>query len=413
MAERSEPVAVIAYHADPMAELGAGDSGGMNLAVRRLCAGLSERGTATDVFVRASGRESAPEQIAPLSRIVRLRAGPAEAMTTRDARIHVDAFADAVIDHAVRNGTRYRLVHGHYWLGGMVAARLSGAVSIPWAQSFHTLARMKTAAGHPADDERAAAEQRLVTEAERLIAISRSEARALIDLYSAPEEGICVVQLGTDDAITHGDGQALRSALGLGERRVILYAGRLEPLKSAETMLRALASLRDNAEFRDVIGIVAGDNSHNANDERRRLESLAGELGIADAMRFVGSVDHDALGDYYALASVCVVPSRTETFGLVALEAEAAGTPVVAADVDGLRETINHGESGYLVPAGDSAAFAERIGTILRDPALGARLGAGGRRQAARFTWADAARRLDGIYDWLGDPIRVGAPCPD
>ena len=413
----SGPVAVISMHASPLGALGRGENGGGNLAVRRLCEGLAEAGIPTDVFVRRDDPASpAEEMIAPMSRLVRLPVGPALALPKQDLVDHVDAFSRAIAAHATSERRRYVVVHGHYWLGGLVAQQLRDVWGIPWVQSFHTLARAKARVGLPLDARRSAAESRLVASADRLVSGSVAEARDLMRLYGASRNRICVAQPGVDLRVLHPkDASALRDELDLDGHRVLLFAGRLEPLKGAETLLGAVVRLCEKERFDDVVTLVIGENSGDGSadgGERRRLETMAGGHGLGARVRFLGAVEHEDLADYYALADICVVPSRTETFGLVALEAQALGTPVVASAVGGLTEIIADGETGILVADRHPRAFAEAIASLLDDAALRQQMGEAARLRAGTFTWARAVERMAAIYGRLTLPEgNTASPC--
>jgi D-inositol-3-phosphate glycosyltransferase len=211
------------------------------------------------------------------------------------------------------------------------------------------------------------------------------------------------------------DTATLRADLGLDGRRVLLFAGRLEPLKGADTLLRAVAQLCDQPRFDDVITLVIGEDSGDGaagGGERRRLEAVAGGHGLESRVRFLGAVEHEDLADYYALADVCVMPSLTETFGLVALEAQALGTPVVASAVGGLTEVVADGQTGILVAEREPQGFADAIARLLDDPALRAQMGDAARVRAATFTWARAAARLAAIYRRVTQPaLPTATPC--
>ena len=418
MRQGSRAVAVISVHASPLSDLGSGENGGMNLAIRRLCEGLSLRGVPTDVFVRRDGPGPDEELIAPLSRLVRLPIGPPEPIRKADVRALLDEFSDATIRHAASERRSYRAIHGHYWHGGLVGRRLREAWGVAWVQSFHTLSLTKARAGLPLDALRAQAEGELAAQADRLVAGSAAEAKDLIRLYRASRDRICVAQPGVDPRLlAHHDGSDLRRRLGLEGAQVALFAGRLEPLKGAQILLDAAARLRTRGEFTDLVVVVAGDDSGDgASDarggERTRLERHAARVGLGDHVRFVGAVPHEQLATYYAMADVCVVPSLTESFGLVALEAQALGTPVVAASVGGLREVVEDGVTGYLVDGHDPDDYASAIAGVLGDPVRKAEMGDEARRRAGRFTWLRAVDRLAAIYDRLsaeGQPS--GSPC--
>jgi D-inositol-3-phosphate glycosyltransferase len=411
------PVAVISMHASPLGALGRGENGGGNLSVRRLCEGLAESGIPTDVFVRRDDPLApAEEMIAPMSRLVRLPVGPTRPLPKQDLVAHVDAFSRAVIAHAASERRSYVVVHGHYWLGGVVAQQLRDAWHIPWVQSFHTLARAKARVGLPLDEGRSRAEAALVAAADRLVTGSVAEAKDLMRLYGASRNRICVAQPGVDLRVLHPrDTAALRAELGLEGHRVLLFAGRLEPLKGADTLLGAVAKLGEEDRFDDVVTLVIGEDSGDgsvAGGERRRLEAVAGDSGLESRVRFLGAVEHEDLADYYALADICVVPSRTETFGLVALEAQALGTPVVASAVGGLTEIVEDGRTGILVAGRDPQAFAVAIASLLDDDHLREGMGEAARLRAATFTWTRAVERLAAIYRRVTRPdVAAATPC--
>ncbi len=413
----SGPVAVISMHASPLGALGRGENGGGNLSVRRLCEGLADSGIPTDVFVRRDDPLAPAEQmIAPMSRLVRLPVGPARPLPKGELAAHVDAFSRAVIAHAASERRSYVVVHGHYWLGGLVAEQLRAAWQVPWVQSFHTLARTKAAVDLPLDERRALAEAALVASADRLVTGSVAEAKDLIRLYGASRNRICVAQPGVDLRVLHPSGtSALRRELGLEGRRVLLFAGRLEPLKGADTLLEAVASLCEDERFDDVVTLVIGEDSGDgsaAGGERRRLEAVAGDSGLGSRVRFLGAVEHEDLADFYDLADICVVPSRTESFGLVALEAQALGTPVVASAVGGLTEIIDDGRTGILVRERTPRAFAAAIRSLLDDEELRERMGSAARTRASSFTWARAVERLAAIYRRVTRPdVSALTPC--
>ncbi|MBV8445968.1 MAG: glycosyltransferase, partial [Candidatus Dormibacteraeota bacterium] len=246
---------------------------------------------------------------------------------------------------------------------------------------------------------------------------SVSEAKDLIRLYAADRDRICVAQPGVDQRLFRTrDTGALRDELALNGRRVVLFAGRLEPLKGGDTLLDAVEALRCIPGFDDVVVLVVGDDSGDAagsgESERERLQRRARSGWLDGRVRFLGAVPHERLGDYYALADVCAVPSLTESFGLVALEAQSLGTPVVAAAVGGLTEIVEDGVTGFLVAGRDPQRWAEAIATVLRDPERRIEMGDAARTRAARYTWTRAVDRLDAIYERLTTRLDAdGTPC--
>lgn len=411
-------IAVLSIHTSPLGELGRGENGGMNLTVRRLCEELAAQGVPSDVFVRREDPASPAERlIAPGSRLVLLDAGPARLLPKAEVLAHLPVLTKRLLDHAASEGREYRLVHSHYWLSGFVASRAAQRWRIPWVHSAHTLARLKALVGLPLDVERAAIEQVLVGRADRMVANSEAEAEALASLYGANPEDICIVPPGVDaELFAPRPLTPLRQRYGTIGHRTVLYAGRLERLKGLDLLLEALAELHARPGFDDVVLLCAGEDSgdgvveagHPAG-ERGRLEARAAELGIGPAVRFLGAVPATELAGLDALADVVAVPSLTETFGLVALEALAAGTPVVASAVGGLRDVVKDGVSGRLVEGRDPVRFADALAGILGDPAERARLGEGARRHAQTFTWRRATERLLGLYDCVEAPAALGA----
>jgi D-inositol-3-phosphate glycosyltransferase len=406
-------LAVVSVHASPLSPLGQGENGGMNLSIRRLCEGLAERGIPSDVFIRRDDRLApAEELIASGSRLVRLPAGPAEPIGKEQILGHLPAFTSALLAHAESEGRQYRLVHSHYWLSGWVARRVVQRWEVPWVHSCHTLARTKAAAGLPEDPVRAEVEAVLVQKADRLVAGSTAEERDLARLYGTDPEKVCVVPLGVDvEDFGPRPSRAMRARLGLGDSRVILYAGRLERLKGADTLLEAVAELTRRPGFEDVrtllVGADSGDGQRQADHpagERGRLEELAARLGVSGRVTFLGAVPHADLADLYAVADVCVVPSHTESFGLVALEAQASGTPVVAAAVGGLLDIVVDGVTGWLVEQRTPQEYAERLARVLGDAALRRRMGERARERAAQLTWARSVDRLQALYDCVEAP---------
>jgi D-inositol-3-phosphate glycosyltransferase len=277
---------------------------------------------------------------------------------------------------------------------------------------------MKAAAGLPPDFQRGAVEEELAAACDRIVAMSRAEGRALVRLYGASKDRICVAEPGVDlHSADPGAVIALRGELDVEGRRVVLFAGRLEPLKGADTLIEAIAEMDRDPHLQDVVCLFIGEDSGDGakashGGERRRLEQLAVDAGIGDRIRFLGAVPHDRLARYYALADVCVVPSRVETFGLVALEAQAQGTPVVAARVGGLPEVVADEETGLLVEGREPRDYCSAISKILHDEAGRERMGEAARRRAGTFSWERMVDRLLSIYGRVSSPeIPAELPC--
>src|SRR3989440_3301892 len=406
-----KPLAIVSLHASPVAALGAGENGGMNVYVRAVCEELSRRGIATEVFTRRSSAQG-PDRIrlAERSWVTRLAVGPAEDIDKARLFDLLPDFSEAILSEQRRRRASYSLIHSHYWLSGWVAARLRDAWSLPWFHTFHTLARVKNeqaAEGALVEPEhRIAVEQAIVRNCDRLIASSSQEADDLVRLYGASRSRLSVVAPGVDlEIFKERPVGALRKRLALGDARVVVFAGRLERLKGAETVIRAMAILSADRPAERPILLVIGDDSHNgasesatSGGERSRLEALAASLGIRDQVRFVGPVEQPALAGYLSLAAVCVVPSYSESFGLVALEAAACGTPVVAARVGGLPTIVKDGLTGFTLVSHEPAQYAERIGRLLGDEELRLCFSRRSRLVATQFTWKETVDRLVAEY---------------
>lgn len=402
-----KPVAIVSLHASPVADLGAGENGGMNVYIRAVCEELSRRGVPTEVFTRRTSPEG-PDRIrlAEKSWVTRLAVGPPRDIDKAGLVDLLPGFTDTVLAEQRRRRTGYNLVHSHYWLSGWVGARLQHEWKLPWFHSFHTLARVKNEQAVEGavteSDYRITVEQMIVRESDRLIASSAQEAEDLVRLYGAARNRVAVVAPGVDlDIFSPRSSAGLRAELELGDARVVVFAGRLERLKGAEIVIRAIALLaRDDRETCPVL-LVIGDDSHNgaaesqaSGGERARLQSLARSLGIARQVRFLPPVPQPRLADYLGLADVCVVPSYTESFGLVALEAAASGTPVVAARVGGLPTIVKDGLTGFTLVSHDPAQYAERIGRLLADDELRRCFSRRSRLVATQFTWHQTVDRL-------------------
>jgi D-inositol-3-phosphate glycosyltransferase len=405
-------LAIVSLHASPVAALGAGENGGMNVYVRAVCEELSMRGIPTEVFTRRSNPDG-PDRVrlADRSWVTRLPVGPAEDIEKGRLFDLLPEFTEAILAEHQRRQTGYSLIHSHYWLSGWVAARLRDEWSLPWFHTFHTLARVKNeraAEGATLEpDHRIAVEQAIVRNCDELIASSAQEADDLVRLYGASRTRLSVVAPGVDLQVFNGRPTgALRKRLGLGDAKVVVFAGRLERLKGAETVIRAMAIMAgDGAQPEPAILLVIGDDSHNgasesatSGGERARLEALAESLGIGGQVRFLGSVDQPALAGYLSLAAVCVVPSYSESFGLVALEAAACGTPVVAARVGGLPTIVKDGLTGFTLVSHDPEQYAERIGRLLADEELRLCFSRRSRLVATQFTWKETVDRLVSEY---------------
>jgi D-inositol-3-phosphate glycosyltransferase len=400
-------VAVLSVHTCPLAALGGKETGGMNVYVRELARELSRMGVAADVFTR-SQNAAIPRvvSLAERARVIHLPAGPEAPMPRERVHAHLDEFVGGVEAWREAADVEYDLVHGNYWLSGVVGLSLRERWRVPLVQMFHTLGRLKNGAGVAAEREpalRIAAEHAIVAGADRLVAANVIERGRLADDYDADPAKIAVIPCGVDTALfAPGDAEAARAALGLPGGPLLLYVCRIAPIKGLETLLEAVGCLRGTGHPVRLV-IVGGDSDERRDGHETALRQRASRQGLGDAVSFVGAQPQERLRDYYVAADVTVLPSYYESFGMVALEAMACGSAVIASRVGGLQTTVRDGVTGLLVSEGDPCALAETIARVLDDSALRWRLGREGVRWAAGHRWPCVAEAVCREYASLAD----------
>jgi D-inositol-3-phosphate glycosyltransferase len=394
-------LAVLSVHTSPLAQPGSGDGGGMNVYVRALAAALARAGVECDVLTRRDhpGQPSVVV-VEPGFRVVHLDAGPAEPVAKHALVELVPELIDASLDHIGREDDPYDVLHANYWISGAVGHRLKHALELPLAVTFHTLARVKADAGVDDDPhERARVEQETISCADLVLASTAAERDQLAALYGAPPDRVEIVPPGVDHEVFHagpaGGRAADRAALGLDDAPALLFAGRIQPLKGADLAVRTLAALPDR---RAVLLVVGGPSGVEGTTELERLHALVHRLGLSDRVRFVPPQPHERLARFYRAVDVCLVPSRAESFGLVALEAAACGTPVVAAAVGGLPSLVDDGVTGFLVDGRDPLDFAGPVASLLDDRELAEKIGASAQVRSRRYAWSMTAARLRRLY---------------
>jgi D-inositol-3-phosphate glycosyltransferase len=390
-------IAVFSMHTSPLAQPGTGDGGGMNVYVRALATALARAGVECDVYTRAEHRtQPAVVQVEPGFRVLHVEAGPRAAVPKHDLPDLVDSFVDASM-HRMLEREPVDVLHGNYWLSGAVAHRLKHELDLPLVATFHTLARVKAEAGVDDDAEhRTRVEHQVIACADLMLASTEGERSQLASLYEAHPDRIEVVPPGVDHTVFFpGDRGAARRRLGIDSPRVLLFVGRIQELKGTDLAIRALAALDDP---KTVLIVVGGPSGRDGAAEQARVHALAEELGVSGQIHWVSPRRHERLADYYRAADVCIVPSRSESFGLVALEAAACGTPVVAAAVGGLRSLVAHEHSGFLIEGRDPVDFAAPVERLLADGILAAEIGANAVAQSARYSWSMTAGRLRRLY---------------
>jgi D-inositol-3-phosphate glycosyltransferase len=405
-------IATISLHTSPLDQPGTGDAGGLNVYVVEVSRRLAERGIEVEIFTRAVCRDTPPTvELVPGVLVRNVVAGPFEELDKNSLPGQICPFTFGVLrTEAAYAPGRYDLLHAHYWLSGQVAAVAAERWGVPLVQSMHTLGKVKNLAlalGDTAEPPaRIRGEGEVVTAADRLVANTAEEARQLIDLYGADPWRVETVNPGVDLSVFRpasgvASGLALRRRLGLASDAVVLaFAGRIQPLKGPDVVLRAAASLlrlRPSLAGRLVVVIVGGPSGSEVGAPGR-LEALASSLGISSFVRMEAPCPQPELADWYRAADIVLVPSHSESFGLVALEAQACGTPVVAAAVGGLRTAVRDGYSGVLVDGHDPEVWARVLSDLLASPARLLQLSAGAREHAAAFNWPATAERLVGVY---------------
>jgi D-inositol-3-phosphate glycosyltransferase len=405
-------IAMLSYHTCPLATLGGKDTGGMNVYVRDLSRELGKLGVGVDVFTRSQD-EHVPHVLHELgygNRIVHITSGPEKSMPKHLLAEHIDDFVQGIRSFAAAKDIRYDMIHSHYWLSGLAGLALRGQWKVPLIQMFHTLAVMKDRVARSEDETssslRLETEKRLLREADRVIAATRAEVAQIQWLYRTDTSNVVVIPPGVDISRFYPiPADEARAFIGVPcEHRVILYVGRVEPLKGIDTLIEAAAILRQEgvwALYPFCLTIIGGDplaSRDQITEEMGRLKDLCESLGMGDLVLFLGKRDQDTLQYYYSAAEVVVVPSHYESFGLVALEAMACGTPVVASETGGLAYLIRDGETGFHVPAADPNALADRLRLTLQDAALRERLGRQAAESASAYAWPRIAEQVVDLY---------------
>ncbi|MEO0949097.1 MAG: glycosyltransferase [Cyanobacteria bacterium J06641_5] len=409
MNQVAEPlrVAFISVHGDPDAIIGGEEAGGQNVYVRQVGEALARQGWQVDMFARWTDPRSPQivEHMGGCCRTIRLPAGPIEAISRQQGFEYLEEFVAQWREFARSQGP-YALVHSHYWLSGWVGLKIQTCWGLPLVHTYHSLGAVKYRAVEAVPEiaaTRLQVERACLEEAHCVVATSPQERELLRSLVSA-EGHIETIPCGTDvTRFGRWTRAEARAQLGIDPNAaVVAYIGRFDPRKGIEVLVRAAAQLRQQEEFGDRLLVLIGGGStpgRSDGDERERIEKLVVELNLTEQVQFTGRISDDDLPAYYAAADICAVPSFYEPFGLVAIEAMASGTPVVASNVGGLQFTVVPEETGLLVPPKDELALVRAIARILQDPDWGQRLGANGRaRVAAKFAWDGVARQLGELY---------------
>lgn len=408
MAGTVKRVALVSMHTSPAQQAGTGDSGGLNISLLSIATQLAARGIEVDLLTRSAALPRVTE-LEPGVVLHELAAGPATLLAKAELVSVADEFGEAVASVAGRPHSRYDVIHSHYWLSGLATLPVAIELGIPFVQSFHTLGAMKNAhlapGQQPEPQGRLHAEAYLAAQADAVVAASSSEVTSLIDQLDAPAENIWVIPPGVDIDVFRPDrpgaAERVREAFGIeAGRPIVAVVGRVQPLKDQELAVRALGKLSALRGWTPAL-VIAGESTPGDEGYLASLRELAERLGVGDEVRFAGALDRDALADLLAVSSITLVPSHSETFGLVALESAASGTAVIGYRGTGMLESIADGRSGLLIDSREPDAWAHAMVALLDDPGARSRLSGTAREHALGFTWAATATALLGVYGSL------------
>lgn len=413
---------MLSYHTCPLATLGGKDTGGMNVYVRDLTRDLGRLGVHVDVFTRSQD-EHVPHVLHDLgfgNRVVHIPAGPETPMPKKDLSAYLPQFVEGIRNFANEKGIRYDLIHSHYWLSGLAAESLQTAWGVPFVHMFHTLGEMKNRIARSPEekegDYRLDGERRVLEHAERIIAATMAEKAQLEWLYKADGRKISIIPPGVD--ISHFYSipvDEAKSYIGLPlNERMILFVGRIEPLKGVDTVIRAMSHLKlsDISKRHPVhLAIIGGDpnaSPEEMNAEMLRLQQMCHDLCMDRMVVFLGKRGQDTLPYYYSAAEALVMPSHYESFGMVALEAMACGTPVIASQVGGLAFLVQDGVTGYSIPDQDPDALADSLKKLLGDSSVREEMGKRAAEYAKEYSWPLISTQILDVYK----EISRGEPSP-
>lgn len=405
-------VAMLSFHTCPIATLGGKDTGGMNVYVREITRELGNEGVHVDVFTRSQD-EHVPHVLHDLgfgNRVVHVPAGPEEPRPKQELVNYLPQYVEGILEFARHKGIQYDLIHSHYWMSGVAAIDLQAVLNVPFVHMFHTLGMMKNRVAQAPDekegDYRIAGEKKVLEMADRIIAATPAELSQLQFLYKAKSRRVVIIPPGVDTNRFYPiPVDEAREYIGVPpNRRILLFVGRIEPLKGLDVLLQAITLLRDRGVLDKLpfcLLVIGGDPDESAetmSTEMLRLQDLRERYGLQDLVALLGKRSQDTLPYYYSSAEVVIVPSHYESFGMVALEAMACGTPVVASEVGGLAYLIQDGQTGYTVPVGDPAALADRLAELLSNDDLRQKLSLQASEYSRQYAWPNIVKRLLKVY---------------
>jgi D-inositol-3-phosphate glycosyltransferase len=407
-------IAMLSYHTCPLAILGGKDTGGMNVYVRDLTRELGRMGIHVDVFTRSQD-EHVPHVLHDLgygNRVVHVPAGPEVPIAKRELTDYIPQFVEGVKAFAAEKGIHYDIIHSHYWMSGLAAESLSDAWGgTPIVHMFHTLGEMKNRIAQSDEEressERIAGEKRVLGRVDRVVTATLAERTQLRFLYKADDRKLITIPPGVDTSHFYPiSPDEAKMAIGIKpDVRMILFVGRIEPLKGLDTLIRAMSSLKLNHPDHPVhLAIIGGEpdvSPEQRTSEMARLQKLCDELALDQMVIFLGKRGQDTLPYYYSAAEVLIMPSHYESFGMVALEAMACGTPVIASEVGGLGFLVQNGQTGYTIPNGEPDVLCDKLSTLLNDANLRETMGRRATEYAQSYTWDKIAAQIVGVYQAL------------
>ncbi|HEX7975876.1 MAG TPA: glycosyltransferase [Anaerolineales bacterium] len=402
-------IAMLSYHTCPLATLGGKDTGGMNVYVRDLTRQLGRMGVHVDVFTR-SQNEHVPHVLHDLgygNRVVHVPAGPQEPVSKEELSRYLPEFVAGIREFARLKGLHYDLIHSHYWLSGLAAEELKAAWDVPVVHMFHTLGVMKQRVARQPDeaegDYRLRGEREVLRLADRIVAATPAELAQLQWLYQADTRKVVIIPPGVDVSRFYPiPPDEAKEFIGIPPcEHVLLFVGRIEPLKGVDMLIEAIAILLQKG-YRMCLSVIGGEpdlSPEALSSEMARLQAMRDQYGVNELVTFLGQRGQDTLPYYYSAADAVVVPSYYESFGMVALEAMACGTPVVASQVGGLAFLVQDGETGFTVPVDEPQALAERLARLLDDPDLRRKMGLQAAAFAQEYAWDKIAARILKLYE--------------
>lgn len=406
-------IAMISMHTCPQAcpdnLLGGRETGGMNVYIRELSRELSRRGKKVDVFTRYQDPDTEPiHDLGEGARVIHLEAGPKAPYNKNLLPNHVDDFVAQIEQFARDEGIRYDLVHSHYWVSGLVGHELQNKWALPMVQMFHTLGAMKNVVAKSEADleveDRMQTERQVMDWADRIIAATPLDKNQMVYCYDAEHDKIVVIPAGVDtDLFYPRDKAEARRQLGLPDvdTPILLFVGRIERLKGLDTLLESVAVVTRTCAGRNlkVLIVGGGGQTRDENEEIRRIWQLHQDLNLEEHIEFIGSKSQQLLPLYYSAADITVMPSHYESFGMVAVESMASGTPVIASNVGGLSYTVKDRLTGYLVPEENHFVLAEQVHHLLKNPQEREQLGRQAAEHALQYSWSNIATQIADVYD--------------